>query len=39
VQQPPEVRPTGLRKILTVEESKTEAFMTAKVDNPEAKRI
>ena len=38
-QQPAEVRPTGLRKILTSEESKTEAFMTAKVDNPEAKRI
>ena len=38
-QQPAEVRPTGLRKILTAEESKTEAFMTAKVDNPEAKRI
>jgi hypothetical protein len=33
------VRPTGLRKILTAEESKTEAFMTAKVDNPEVKRI
>ena len=38
-QQPPEVRPTGLRKILVAEESKTEAFMTAKVDNPEARRI
>jgi len=38
-QQPAEVRLTGLRKILTAEESKTEAFMTAKVDNPEAKRI
>ena len=38
-QQPVEVRPTGLRKILTVEESKTEAFMTAKVDNPEARRV
>ena len=33
------MRPTGLRKILTTEESKTEAFMTAKVDNPEARRI
>ena len=33
------MRPTGLRKILTAEESKTEAFMTAKVDNPEARRI
>ena len=39
VQQPTEVRPTGLRKILTAEESKTEAFMTAKADNPEARRI
>ena len=39
VQQPAEVRATGLRKILTAEESKTEAFMTAKVDNPEARRI
>ena len=38
-QQPAEVRATGLRKILTTEESKTEAFMTAKVDNPEARRI
>ena len=38
-QQPAEMRPTGLRKILTSEESKTEAFMTAKVDNPEARRI
>ena len=38
-QQPAEVRPTGLRKILTAEDSKTEAFMTAKVDNPEARRI
>ena len=38
-QQPAEMRPTGLRKILTAEESKTEAFMTAKVDNPEARRI
>ena len=37
--QPAEVRPTGLRKILTAEESKTEAFMIAKVDNPEAKRV
>ena len=39
VQQPAEVRATGLRKIQTAEESKTEAFMTAKVDNPEARRI
>jgi Asp-tRNA(Asn)/Glu-tRNA(Gln) amidotransferase C subunit len=33
------VRPTGLRKILTAEESKTEAFMTAKVADPETRRI
>ena len=39
VQQPAEMRATGLRKIQTAEESKTEAFMTAKADNPEAKRI
>ena len=39
VQQPAEARATGLRKIQIAEESKTEAFMTAKVDNPEARRI
>ena len=39
VQQPAEVRATGLRKILTAEESKTEAFLNAKVGNLEAKRI
>ena len=39
VQQLTEVRATGLRKIKTAEESKTEAFMTTKVDNPEARRI
>jgi len=39
MQLPTDVRATGLRKILTTEESKTEAFMTAKVDNPEARRI
>ena len=38
-QQPTEMRATGLRKIQIAEESRTEAFMTAKVDNPEAKRI
>jgi hypothetical protein len=38
-QLPALIRPTGLRKIQTAEESKTEAFMTAKVDNPEARRI
>ena len=38
-QQPTEARPTGLRKILTAEDSKTEAFMTAKVADPETRRI
>ena len=38
-QQPAEMRPTGLTKIQVAEESKTEAFMTAKVDKPEARRI
>jgi hypothetical protein len=38
-QLPAPIRATGLRKIQTAEESKTEAFMTAKVDNPEARRI
>jgi len=37
-QQPVEVRPTGLRKILIAEESKTEAFMTAKVEDPALRR-
>ena len=26
-------------RVLVIEESKSEAFMTAKVDNPEAKRV
>ena len=39
VQQPAEVRATVLRKVQTAEKSKTEAFMTAKADNPEARRI
>jgi len=38
-QQPTEARPTGLRKILTAEDSKTEAFMTAKAVDPETRRI
>jgi hypothetical protein len=33
------MRATGYGRVRTVEESKTEAFMTAKVDNPEARRI
>ena len=31
--------PTGQLRVQIVEESKTEAFMTAKVDDPETKRI
>ena len=38
-QLPAPIRATGLRKIQTAEESKTEVFMTAKVDNPEARKI
>ena len=38
-QLPAPMRATGLRKIQTAEEFKTEVFMTAKVDNPEARRI
>ena len=38
-QLPAPMRATGLRKIQTAEESKTEVFMTAKVDNPEERRI
>ena len=30
---------TGLVRVKVIEESKTEVFMTAKVDNPEARRI
>jgi hypothetical protein len=33
------MRATGQLRVQIVEESKAEAFMTAKVDNPEAKRI
>jgi hypothetical protein len=38
-QQPVQMRATGVLTVRTVEETKAEAFMTAKVDNPEAKRI
>ena len=34
-----ERRYTGHLRVQVVEESKTEAFMTAKVDNPEARRV
>ena len=33
------MRATGIRRVQIVEESKTEAFLTAKVDNPETRRI
>ena len=39
VQQPAEMRTTGTLRVQIIEESKTEAFLAAKVDNPEAKRI
>ena len=38
-QLPAEVRATGQLRVQFVEESKAEAFMTAKVDNPEVKRV
>ena len=38
-QQPVQMRAAGVLTVRTVEETKAEAFMTAKVDNPEAKRI
>ena len=33
------MRATGLQKVQVAEDSKTEAFMAAKVDNPETRRI
>ena len=39
MQQPAQMRDTGILRVQIVEESKKEAFMTAKVDNPEARRI
>ena len=38
-QQPAQMRAAGVLTVRTIEESKAEAFMTAKVDNPEARRI
>ena len=38
-QQPAQTRATGALRAQIGEESKTEAFMTAKVDNPEARRV
>ena len=39
VQQPAEMRTTGALRVQAGEESKREGFLTAKVDNPEARRI
>jgi len=33
------MRATGVLTVRTVEETKAEAFMTARVDNPETRRI
>ena len=38
-QQPAQMRTTGVLTIRNVEETKAEAFMTAKDDNPETRRI
>ena len=38
-QQPAQMRATGNLRVQIVEETKAEAFMTAKVDNPEARRV
>ena len=38
-QQQAQKRATGILRVQIVEETKAEAFLTAKVDNPEARRI
>ena len=38
-QQPAQMRATGTLRVQIVEETKAEAFMTTKVDNPETRRI
>ena len=38
-QQLAHMRLTGILRVQIVEDSKTEAFLTAKVDSPEARRI
>ena len=38
-QQPAQMRATGTLRVQIVEETKAEAFMTTKVDNPEARRV
>ena len=37
--QPAQMRATGTLRVQIVEETKAEAFMTTKVDNPETRRI
>ena len=39
MQQPAQMREAGILRVQIVEETKAEAFLTAKVDNPEAKRV
>jgi hypothetical protein len=38
-QQPAQTRAAGVLTVRIVEETKAEAFMTTKVDNPETRRI
>ena len=38
-QQPAPMRAAGVLTVRVVEETKAETFMTARVDNPETKRI
>ena len=38
-QKPAQNRATGTLRVQIVEETKAEAFMTARVDNPETRRI
>jgi hypothetical protein len=38
-QQPAEMRATGQLRVQVIEESKAEAFMTAKVDDPETNSL
>ena len=39
VQQPAQMRATGTLRAQIIEETKAEAFMTTKFDNPEARRV
>ena len=38
-QQPAQMRATGTLRVQIVEKTKAEAFLTPKVDNPEARRV